>query len=188
MKSSPVSQRFPEAGPLRLPSKVAVVIERSRRLFKIIGAFGILAAAGCQAEPASSSAGATTGSAAVKSSVVADSGPSVVELQKADAFVDAEGIARFEIHYKFTSGAPTRHYLCNIVFPNIDRTIAKFMSASELSQEGAFKTAIEAGETPPDAFEVVLSEAESPDAGFQPISNTLAGPILKLAAADKPAP
>jgi hypothetical protein len=153
------------------------VTQRYWHWIKSVGAIGFLAVAGCQNDPSSSSSRATGNGTTAKSTVIADAGPSVVELQKADAFVDGEGIARFEIHYEFTSGAPTRHYMCKIVFPNIDRTFAKFMSASELRQEGSFKTAIEAGETPPESFEVVLSEAESPDAGFHPISNTLAGPF-----------
>lgn len=164
------------------------MIPRLQQFLTSLGTLGFLMTAGCQGEPSASSSKGAGNSAVATATAIADPGPSVVELQKVDAIVDREGIVRLQIHYKFTSGAPTRHYLCKIRFPDIDRTIAKFMSAGELSREGAFKAAIEAGETPPESYEVVLSEAESPDAGFDPISNTLTGAFQKPATAEIRAP
>ena len=142
----------------------------------ILPTLGLLSLMGCRVEAPATSAVTASNSAAVKPAVE-DAGPSVVELQKVDAFIDADDILRLEVFYKFTSGAPTKHYMCSVKFPNSERTMTKYMTAAELTKEGSFKTAIEAGEMPPQVFELVLGEAESPDQGFDDISNTVTGPV-----------
>lgn len=173
---------------MQILTKALDVNVRYRQFHGKLMLAGIVLIVGCRGEPSASSPGTKSESADTKAAAAADPGPSVVELRKADAFIDKERIARLEIHYSFSSGSPTKHYLCKIRFPNVDRTIAKFMAASELSQAGAFKTAIEAGEIPPDSYEIVLSEAESPDAGFYPVSNTLSGAFQKASSAESKAP
>jgi len=164
--------------------KVSTVIVRHCCLFVAYGWLAVPALIGCQAEPAKPADQSTVTKATVAPTV----GPSVVELQKATAIIDSEDIARLEIFYQFTSGTPAKHYLCKLRFPNKDRDFSKFMAAGELSQEGSFKTAIEAGDPPPDSFEITLSEAESPDAGYTVISNTLTGKFQEPTAEEGTAP
>lgn len=152
------------------------MIHRDRSSWNVLVTLGILSLSGCQGEAPAKTATQASRAPAAKIAVE-DAGPSVVELQKVDAFVDPNDILRLEVFYKFTSGAPTKHYLCSVKFPNTDRIMTKYMTAAELTKEGSFKTAIEAGEMPPQIFELVLGEAESPDQGFDDISNTLTGPI-----------
>src|SRR5690606_916654 len=93
------------------------------------------------------------------------------------AVLDDLGIVRFTIHYRFTSGAPTKFYQCDITFVDADRYGIKPMMAYELSPAGSFTTGIEVGDAPVKEYTITMSEAESPDRGYKLISNTLRGEV-----------
>lgn len=100
-----------------------------------------------------------------------------VELGTSTAKLDALGIVRFEIPYKFTKGSPTKTYMCEIDFPGTTKKGMRPLEAWELKPEGVIKTGIETGETPVTTFEATFSEAESPDRGYTVISNKVSGDV-----------
>lgn len=100
-----------------------------------------------------------------------------VELVDAKATLDDLNVVNFEIQYRFTAGSPTKFYLCTIAFPGTDQWGVKPLESYEMSSEGVITTGIEVGENPVEAFEITLSEADSPDQGYHLISNTLRGSV-----------
>ena len=100
-----------------------------------------------------------------------------VELVDAKATLDELNVANFEIQYRFTAGAPTKFYLCNIAFPGTEQWGVKPLESYEMSPQGVIRTGIEVGKQPVREFEITLSEADSPDQGYHLISNTLRGRV-----------
>lgn len=142
---------------------------------------------GCQND-GSSGSDATPGEAAAAgasgaSAKVVDKPRGVVELQSAVAKLDDNGVVRFDVNYKFTSGEPVKTYLCNITFPGTEQYGLKPMESFELKTEGSFKAGIEVGEVPVTEYQITFSEADSPDRGYTVISNTLTGQVEKSASA-----
>lgn len=132
---------------------------------------------GCNNAPAPVATPAASPTSNQNVSVVVDAEPGVVELVEAKVQVDGEKIAHFEIGYKFTSGKPVKHYIVEIKFLGTDHGGYKPIDLGTLKPEGVIKTGIEIGDWPVNEFEITMSEADSPMAGFKKISNTLAGSI-----------
>jgi len=103
--------------------------------------------------------------------------PAEVELGEPTASFQAPGIVRVEIPYKFVAGSPVAHYGCEVKFLDTDFTGLKFMQAWELKKEGVIRDGFEVGKEPKGAFEVVFTEAESPDRGYHPISKVVTGQV-----------
>lgn len=104
---------------------------------------------------------------------------SSVELPAATAVLEDGGIVRFDIEYRFKSGHPRGFYLFNMAFPGTENNGVKPMDASELKTEGTVTTRIEVGDAPVDAYEITMSEADSPDQGYFLISETLTGNVQR---------
>lgn len=153
------------------------IAERMQRLRILWFAVACFVATGCQDESESVATQANGNSLAATSPRPKATGPSKVELTDATAKLDELGIVRFDIHYEFTSGGPTKFYQCDITFIDADRYGIKPMMADELAQSGSFKTGIEVEDAPVKEYEITLSEAESPDQGYRLISNTLRGEV-----------
>jgi hypothetical protein len=87
---------------------------------------------------------------------------------------------RFAVKYRFTKGGPTKHYLCEITFPGTDNQGAKPMSSWELSGAGVVRDGIRLSRPPVDSFEIRVSEADSPQAGYHVISNIASGDVVPV--------
>lgn len=134
---------------------------------------------GC-AEDKPGATGSVAGSKKDTAVKTVDSGPippGVVELSSASAVLDDSQVVRFEINYRFTSGAPVKTYLSNVKFPGTDQAGIKPLESFELKPEGSFKMGIEVGDNKVESFEITFSEADSPDRGYTVISNTLTGAV-----------
>ncbi|MEZ6130183.1 MAG: hypothetical protein R3C59_15975 [Planctomycetaceae bacterium] len=112
----------------------------------------------------------------------------VVELTSATAKLDKDQIVRFQVDYRFTSGAPVKTYLCTVNFPNSDQAGVKPLERFELGPEGTFTMGIEVGDNVVDAYELRFSEADSPDRGYTVISNTLTGQVITADVSEDSAP
>jgi hypothetical protein len=106
--------------------------------------------------------------------------PGVVELSNPKATRAENNLINFEIHYKFTSGAPVKNYLLEISFPDTKNIGRKPMENWELKPEGVIKTSVELLEPTVSRFIVVMSEADSPDRGYTRNSNELTGELAPL--------
>jgi hypothetical protein len=102
-----------------------------------------------------------------------------VELLGTTAALGDDGIVRFNIQYRFTSGSPKKFYVVTIAFPGADRHGVKHMNAHELQTEGTITTGIEVGSAPVDEFEITMSEADDPQQAYFLISNTLTGNVAR---------
>lgn len=100
-----------------------------------------------------------------------------VELGEPTATFQAPDIIRVEIPYKFVVGAPVAHYGCEVKFLDPDFTGLKYLQAWELKNEGVIRDGFVIGAEPKGAFEVVFTEAESPDQGYHPISKVVTGQL-----------
>ena len=105
--------------------------------------------------------------------------PAQVELGTPTAFFQAPDIVRFEVPYKFVVGAPVAHYGCEVKFLDSGFTGQKHMQAWELKPEGVIRDGFVIGSEPTGAFEIVFTEAESPDQGYHPISKVVTGHVGK---------
>lgn len=130
-------------------------------------------ALGCEKVAPRGSRGSPTTSRAI----VVDTEPGEVLLKDATAIVNEQGILRFQIDYEFTSGKPSKFYICEITFPGTSQLRVKSFSPGELKSEGTITTAFETGEAPMETFSMTLSEADSPHLGYDKISNTLTGTV-----------
>ncbi|MDZ4683546.1 MAG: hypothetical protein SH850_00560 [Planctomycetaceae bacterium] len=143
-----------------------------------LGFFLLLAgASGCTPSPTAPVPAETPAPAATTSTVIETAEPGVVELTNATAKYGDDNIVRFEIAYKFTSGAPVKHYQCDILFPGTNNRGIKPMDAWEVKPEGVIKTGIEVADDTVRDFSITFAEADSPDRGYKVISNTLTGVI-----------
>ena len=173
---------WPSSPPHRVPGRAyGGRLSRIRLLLPVLTAASLFSAAGCWNESADAiprTASEQPGAAAA-TAVLTESRPGAVELLQATATLDELNVVRFEIAYRFTSGAPTKTYLCEIAFPGADQWGTKPLEAFELESEGVIRTGIEVGDQPVREFEVTLSEADSPDQGYHLISNRLTGVVQR---------
>ncbi|MEQ1825897.1 MAG: hypothetical protein ABL921_08110 [Pirellula sp.] len=104
----------------------------------------------------------------------------VIELSEPIVRFEAPDLIRFDFKYEFTEGSPNKFYLCEIVFPGTDHHGKKYMEKWELEKKGMIKSAIQLPELVPmvSNFEIKMSEANQPDAGFKKISNVVSGQVV----------
>lgn len=117
----------------------------------------------------------------MKSTIAVDeSGVNRIELSESSVRFESPNLIRFDVHYTFVEGRPNRYYLCEIVFPGTSHFGKKYMEKWELEKKGTIKSGIELPDLEPmvSEFEIKMSEANSPDAGFKPISNVLTGKVV----------
>ena len=151
-----------------LPQKATAAMPVSRAVPSMVwhrpamAALMLLAVIGCNDGTASQRGNADV---VAQANIAGPSEPGTIELERATAVLDDLGIVRFTIHYRFTSGAPTKFYQCDITFVDADRYGIKPMMAYELSPAGSFTTGIEVGDAPVKEYTITMSEAESPDRG-----------------------
>jgi hypothetical protein len=103
--------------------------------------------------------------------------PAVVELFDAQATFEEPNIVRFEVRYRFTRGRPGKYYSCDISFPGTANHGVKRMDSWELKKEGVIRDGVVLTKPPVKTFEIVLSEADSPQRGYKKISNVVSGPV-----------
>ncbi len=120
--------------------------------------------------------------------VSAPSEPAEVELSNAKVELVPPEILKFEVEYRFTKGKPTKNYMCELKFPGTENVGRKPMSAWELKDSGRIKGAIEVQSqaVPVQSFEILFSEAEEPQRGYDKISNILTGQVSGTESAKAP--
>jgi hypothetical protein len=101
--------------------------------------------------------------------------PGQIELSDPQVTFQEPNLVRFEVRYKFTKGRPSKFYLCEISFPDTPNHGAKPMQHWELKSEGIIKDGIILSKPPVQKFEIRVSEADSPQNGYKPNSNTVSG-------------
>ena len=116
---------------------------------------------------------------ATQASSTAQTEKSEVELYDAKIMLEPPELLRFEVRYRFTKGAPTLNYMCELTFPGTENVGKKPLEAWELKLEGIIKGGIELQSSVPNAkdFEITLGEAEVPQSGYKKISNVLKGKV-----------
>ncbi|MCA9134426.1 MAG: hypothetical protein KDA45_14755, partial [Planctomycetales bacterium] len=130
-------------------------------------------AMGCEGEPAGTDrmAAATAQSETSQPFEYAE-----VELSKPAVRVDEEDVCWFEVHYKFVKGTPGEHYMLTVTFPGTENLCLKPVAGWQLpGTEGVLKDSIPLQQTPITEYQMVLSEAETPMAGYTDISNVVTG-------------
>jgi hypothetical protein len=103
----------------------------------------------------------------------------VIEISEPLVRFEAPNLIRFDFKYQFTQGTPNKFYLCEIVFPGTPHHGKKYMESWEMEKKGIVKSGIELPELEPmvSDFELKVSEAVQPDAGFYKVSNVLVGKV-----------
>ena len=173
--------RWPLSPPRQVPGRASGGhLGRTLLLPATLAAMFVFCAGGCWRESSNAiPQAASQQPTAAKAAVLTESRRGAVELLKATAKLDELNVVRFEIAYRFTTGSPTKTYLCEIAFPGTDQWGTKPLEAFELESEGVIRTGIEVGDQPVREFEVTLSEADSPDQGYHLISNRLSGVVQR---------
>lgn len=101
-----------------------------------------------------------------------------VELSEPTVTVDEDDVCWFEVHYKFVKGTPSENYMLTVSFPGTENLCLKPVAGWQLTKtEGVLKDSIPLQQLPITEYQMVLSEAESPVAGYTDISNVLTGKI-----------
>jgi hypothetical protein len=103
--------------------------------------------------------------------------PGEIELSEPQATFTEPNRVRFEVKYRFTKGKPDKYYLCEVSFPGTPNHAAKPMESCELKSEGVIKDTVVLSKPPVKAFEIRMSEADSPQNGYTKISNVIGGPV-----------
>jgi hypothetical protein len=103
--------------------------------------------------------------------------PGAIELSDPVVTFTEPNKVRFEVRYRFTKGRPEKYYLCEISFPGTPNHGAKPMESWELKSEGVIKDGIVLTKPPVQTFEIRVSEADSPQNGYNLISNVIRGPV-----------
>jgi hypothetical protein len=103
--------------------------------------------------------------------------PGQIELSDPKVTFVAPNQVHFEVRYKFIKGKPSKYYMCEISFPGTPNHGAKPMERWELKSEGVIKDGLVLSKPPVQTFEIRVSEADSPQNGYKPISNTLSGSV-----------
>lgn len=115
-----------------------------------------------------------------RATVAAPTEKSEVELSKPKVTFHPPQLVKFEFDYRFTKGAPTKNYMCNLAFPGTENTGKKILEAWELQPEGVIRGGIELQSLEPavKTFEITLGEADVPQNGYETISNALTGEVV----------
>lgn len=103
--------------------------------------------------------------------------PGQIELSDPQVTLVEPNQVRFEVRYKFTKGKPSKYYMCDISFPGTPNHGSKPMEKWELKSEGVIKDGIILSKPPVQTFEIRVSEADSPEKGYKPISNSVSGTV-----------
>lgn len=103
--------------------------------------------------------------------------PAEVKLGEIKAIFEAPDVVTLKIPYQFTRGKPVAFYKCEVSFPESKQGGVKMMEAWELQEVGNIKTGFNVTAPPGATVEVIFSEAERPDKGYDPISNKATGSI-----------
>jgi hypothetical protein len=103
--------------------------------------------------------------------------PGAIELSDPKVTFTEPNLVQFEVRYRFTKGKPVKHYLCEVTFPGTPNAGTKPIEGWELKSEGVIKDGIVLSQPPVTTFEIRMSEADSPDEGYKPISNVVSGPV-----------
>jgi hypothetical protein len=159
--------------------------DRPRQPLSPLAACSILAAtllaASCQRQsPPPASVGA--GQAAPITAEIVSTEPGQIELTEPRVSFVPPDLVKFEVKYRFTQGGPSKYYLCEVSFPGTENQGAKPMDSWELNSEGVIRDGIRLAKPPVEAFEIRVSEAESPQAGYRLISNVASGTVMAAAA------
>jgi hypothetical protein len=120
---------------------------------------------------------AAPGVATVATTRAVSAEPGRIELSDPKVTFEQPNLVRFEVRYRFTQGKPDKYYLCEVSFPGTTNRAAKTMESWELKPEGVIKDGIVLATPPVTTFEIRVSEADSPQDGYKPISNVLSGPV-----------
>ena len=103
--------------------------------------------------------------------------PGEIELSGAKVTLKESNRIEFEVQYRFTKGKPDKYYMCDVSFPGTTNHAAKPMESWELKSEGVIRDGIRLSNLPVQAFEIRVSEANSPQDGYKVISNTVKGSV-----------
>ena len=103
--------------------------------------------------------------------------PGEIELSEPQVTFTEPNQVRFEVRYRFTKGKPDKYYMCEVSFPGTPNHGAKPMESWELKSEGVIKDGIVLSKPPVQTFEIRVSEADSPQNGYKPISNVVSGSV-----------
>jgi hypothetical protein len=120
---------------------------------------------------------AAPGTALVPTTPSVSPEPGEIELSDPMVTFVEPNTVRFEVRYRFTKGKPDKYYLCEISFPGTPNHGAKPMESWELKSEGVIKDGVALSRPPVQTFEIRVSEADSPQKGYQTISNVVSGPV-----------
>ncbi len=116
----------------------------------------------------------------IQSSVVAvPYTPAEVKIGTIKAIFESPDIVTLKIPYEFIRGKPVAYYKCEVSFPESQQGGVKMMEAWELHEQGVIKTGFNVSQPPGTSVEVVVSEAERPDKGYNPISEKAVGTIAE---------
>lgn len=103
--------------------------------------------------------------------------PGAIELSDPKATFTPPNMVEFEVHYRFTKGKPEKHYRCDVTFPGTENIGIRELMDWEMQPEGVIRDGITVSNPPVTKFEIRLSEADSPDAGYHLISNVASGTV-----------
>jgi hypothetical protein len=103
---------------------------------------------------------------------------SVVELFDAQARFEPPDIVHFEVKYRFTQGGPNHFYCAEVTFPGTTNAGIKLISGWELQPSGVLRDGIVLQSGDVKEFEIRMTEAISPQDGYVPISNIIAGEVV----------
>ena len=120
---------------------------------------------------------AAPGTAAAQLTEPVSTEPGEMELSDPKVTFAEPNMVRFEVRYRFTKGKPDKYYMCEVSFPGTTNHAAKTMESWELKSEGVIRDGIVLTKPPVTTFEIRVSEADSPQNGYKPISNTVSGPV-----------
>jgi hypothetical protein len=103
--------------------------------------------------------------------------PGDIELSDAKATLVDGKVVQFEVRYRFSKGKPDKYYSCDVSFPGTPNHGVRMMSSWELKTEGVLKDGIVLSKPPVTSFEIHMSEAVSPQDGYNKISNVVSGKV-----------
>lgn len=113
----------------------------------------------------------------VSTAIVTNREPGKIEITDVKFRIDQNNEVHFNIDYSFTSGEPNKHYMVTFLFSPMEFRKEKPMHAWELKKQGVITTRFEIENEQWNDFTIVVSEADSPDQGYEPISNTFASKL-----------
>jgi hypothetical protein len=109
---------------------------------------------------------------------IISSEPAQMELSDAQVtYSPRDKLLNFRVKYRFTQGGPSKYYLCELAFPGTDNHGSKPMFSFDLKPEGILADGFRNIKQPVETFEIRVSEADSPQAGYRLISNIVSGKV-----------